>query len=184
MAWIEYHIGLRDHWKIKRLSVELDVEYITALGAISCLWLWVAEYAPDGDIKRFTNIELRDAARCNNLKMTIEALKKCELVDSKCRINDWRKHGLKLLESKRKRQREYMKRRRHADVNSTSTIPNQPNHTIPNLTNKRKRLLYIQPENLKKLKNLLTTDLELKNHLINQMHFSEAEVDKAMGKEF
>ena len=134
MAWIEYHTALRDHWKIKRLSVLLEVEYITALGAISCLWLWAAEYAQDGDMSRFSDDEIRHATLCNNSKMTREALKNCELINSKNKINDWNKHGLKLLEARRKRQREYVRRLRRHDVDSTPTIPNQPNLT--NLTNK------------------------------------------------
>jgi hypothetical protein len=184
MAWIEFHLALRDHWKIKRLADIMGVEYITALGAVSCLWCWVAEYSPKGFIHKFSTGEIHDAARCNCEKFTLEALKTCELIDDKGRINDWNQHGIKLLESRRKRQREYMRRKRHVDVDSTSTIPNQPNLTIPNLTNKRKRFLYLSVDNLKKLKNIFKTDTELKKHLVDQMRFSEAEIDKAMGKEF
>jgi len=63
MAWIEYHTALRDHWKIKRLADSLGVEYVTALGAISCLWLWCAEYSQKGYLGRLTDEEIRFAAK-------------------------------------------------------------------------------------------------------------------------
>ena len=132
MAWIEYHTALRDHWKIKRLARILEVDYIYALGAISCLWLWCAEYAKDGNVTRFSDDEIRDAARCNSQKFSIEALKKCELINDKGKINDWNKHGLKLLASTRKRVKECRERKRYSNVTVTPTLPNQPNLTLPN----------------------------------------------------
>lgn len=183
MAWIEFHLALRDHWKIKRLADMMEVEYITALGAVSCLWCWVAEYSPKGFINKFSTTEIRDAARCSNEKFTFEALKSCELINEKGQVNDWNKHGIKLLESTRKRMKKYRERLRNSNA-TVPIYPTVPNLTVPNLTNKRKRLLYIGPENLKKLKNIFKTDIELKKHLIDQMKFTEAEVDKAMGREF
>lgn len=141
MAWIEYHSQLRDHWKISRLAAALKSDYLYALGAMSCLWLWATEYAQKGELKRFSDEEIRIAARCNREKFSKKVLTDCELIDEKERINDWNQHGIKLLESRRKRQREYMQRKRDAKsrvyVDSTSTKPNQtiPNHTLPNLTN-------------------------------------------------
>jgi hypothetical protein len=140
MAWIEYHTALRDHWKIKRLATILEVDYLYALGAVSCLWLWVAEYSPNGDIKRFSDAEIRDAARCNLLKFSFEALKKCELINEKGKINDWNKHGLKLLVSTRKRVREYRERLRNGNVTDTPT--NLTNHTIPTLPNNTPQAIY------------------------------------------
>jgi hypothetical protein len=135
MAWIEYHTTLRDHWKIKRLAEILGVEYPYALGVVSCLWLWVADYAPNGDINRFSDAEICDAARYNGKKMTKQDLKSAELIDEKGFINDWREHGLRLLKSSRKRQKEYRKRLRNANVTVTPSIPsilsNLSNNNIP-----------------------------------------------------
>ncbi len=145
MAWIEYHTALRDHWKIKRLAGILGVEYPYALGVISCLWLWVADYAPDGDINRFLDDEIREAARCGMQKFCVEALKKCELVDERGRINDWHKHGLKLLRSNRKRVAEFRKRKRYGNVTVTPT----------NLTNQTN-----QPKDLQETVNIATLVLK------------------------
>jgi len=119
MAWIEYHTALRDHWKIKRLATLLEVEYITALGAIGCLWLWAAECAPGGNISRFSDDEIRDAMRCKLEKCTLKTLKKILLVDKSGKIHDWDKYGIKLLKSSRKRQKEYREKLRNGDVTVT-----------------------------------------------------------------
>jgi hypothetical protein len=129
MAWIEYHTALRDHWKIKRLAIILGIEYPHALGIVSCLWLWVAEYSPKGDIERFSDEEIRDAARCNMQKFSKDTLKKCELINDRGKINDWNKHGLKLLVSNRKRVKEYRERLRNSNVTDMPT--NLTNHTLP-----------------------------------------------------
>jgi len=111
-AWIEYHTALRDHWKIKRLAATLEVDYVSALGAVSCLWLWAAEYSPNGDLRRFTDDEIRFAARNTYIKFTKDTLYTCGLLTEGQFINDWGKHGLKLLKSKRKANREYARRKR------------------------------------------------------------------------
>lgn len=128
MAWIEYHTALRDHWKIQRLADIIGCEYITALGSVSCLWLWIAEYSPNGDISRFQDNEIRNASRCKSEKFCKSSLLSCELIDDKGFIKDWKKHGLKLLVSKRKSMKRYRERLRHRD---TTVVHNL---TVPNLT--------------------------------------------------
>jgi hypothetical protein len=129
MAWIEYHTNLMDHWKIKMLSNELGVDYATALGHMSILWLWVAVFAPKGDLHRFTDQQIREAARCSLQKFCKSTLQNCFLMTDKERINDWHKHGLKLLESNRKRIKRHREKKRNGNVTVTSTLPNL---TLPN----------------------------------------------------
>lgn len=133
MAWIEFHTPLRDHWKVQRLADLMKVEYAQALGHLACLWCWVAENSPKGGLKHFTAKELCTAARINADLDLKSLLKQVKLLDANDRIHDWGKHGLKLLESKRKRQKEYRSRLCQRDVtvsptNHTNqpTIPNQP----------------------------------------------------------
>lgn len=134
MAWIEYHAGLRDHWKIDRLSTELECSYPQALGHISCLWCWCIENAPTGHLKKFTDIELCKAARIDLQKGEARPLKKVlkgvGLLNDNDFIHDWGKHGLKYLESTRKRVREFRLRQRYSNVTVTPTIPTLP--TLPN----------------------------------------------------
>lgn len=136
MAWIEYHTALRDHWKIKRLATALKIDYTTALGIVSCLWLWCAEYSSYGDLRKFTDEEIRFFARDPSSKLTKEVLKGCGLLTDGGFINDWGKYGLKLLQSKRKANREYMRKRRSSGYPQDTQRIAIPNHTIPNHINK------------------------------------------------
>lgn len=131
MAWIEFHTALRDHWKIQRLADELNMPYTQALGSISCLWLWCVENSPKGDLTRFTDYEICCAMRLKNDSLTEKnvknALKRCELIDEDERINDWAKHGIKLLVSSRKRMRKYRNLLRNKNVTVACNPSNQPN---------------------------------------------------------
>ena len=111
MAWIEYSTQLHDHWKINRLKDLLNTTYTGALGSVSCLWLWCASFAPNGDLKKFTESEISIAAKWDgNSKLFIESLKKSQLLDSDMKIHDWKKHGMRLLISSRKRVEAYRKK--------------------------------------------------------------------------
>ena len=133
MAWIEYHTALRDHWKVQRLADTLEVEYTTALGIISCLWLWCVDYAPDGDISRFTDREIRAGCRNTHEKIGKKTLRDCCLIDENGCINDWAKYGIKYLKSMRKRIREYRRRKtllkRKCNVTVTPTRPDRSYQT-------------------------------------------------------
>ena len=134
MAWIEYHTELRDHWKIHRLSEALETDYNHALGTISLIWLWAAQYAPKGDLSRFSDVEIRRAGRFESEKLSKKTLKECSLIDDKERLHDWKKHGLKYLVSTRNRMRKYRERLRNGNVTVTPTVPYR---TVPNHTNKK-----------------------------------------------
>ena len=181
MPWIEYHTQLRDHWKIQRLADELSTDYVTALGSMSCLWLWCVEYAPDGNVTRFKDEELRRGARVVLIKFSKKLLSECELIDKRGHINDWSKHGLKYLTSTRKRVREYRKRvtlqKRNGNVTVTPTLPYL---TVPN----QEKLLdsnYLKKDNINNLIRLMKGREGVKNHLIG-LGFSEHDVDEALGK--
>lgn len=134
MAWIEFHEGLRDHWKIHRLSAALKIDYPSALGHISLLWLWCVQNSPKGDVSRFTNDEICRAMSIKvgekDMKIT---LSECGLVNASGRIHDWHKHGVSLMIANRKRVAEFRKKKR--DGNITDTLPlHSTNLTKPNLT--------------------------------------------------
>lgn len=135
MAWIEYHDSLLDHWKIRRFAKNLNIDYPTALGHISLLWLWAVKNAPNGILKRFENEEIQRAMQLEKTHIDVKkTLLACELIDKRNKIHDWHKHGLKYLVSTRKRVKEYRKRLRYGNVTVTPTNqPNQPNLTVPTL---------------------------------------------------
>lgn len=131
MAWIEFHLALRDHWKIDRLAFLLECDYATALGYMACLWCWTASNAPTGNLKQFSDKELCKAAKIPLEKAIKDTLKQVRLLDKNDRIHDWGKHGIRLLESTRSRVKKCRLQKRFSNVTVTHT--NQPNPTnLPN----------------------------------------------------
>lgn len=134
MAWIEFHEGLRDHWKIHRLSLALKIEYPAALGHISLLWLWCVQNSPKGDVSRFTNEEICRAMGLKNCEKDIKnTLIECELLNESGKIHDWHKHGVSLMLANRKRVQEFRKKKQTSNI--TEALPlRSTNLTQPNLT--------------------------------------------------
>ena len=177
MAWIEYHTSLREHWKIQRFADILEVDYVTALGAISCLWLWAAEYAQNGDISKFSDSEICSAMRFNfHAKVknfTLEVLKKSFLIDGSGKIHDWGKHGIKLLKSSRKRQKAYRKTLRNGNVTVASFLPY---HTIPNHSNIDTKVISKDKGYLSNISNIIK--IEVVREYFVALNAPETEADK------
>lgn len=149
MAWIEYHTQLRNHWKIERLSTALKLDYPTALGMVSCLWCWVAEFIPDGNVSKFTDAEIGRACRwpgdASALKQTLEA---CGLLDADGGIHDWKAYGLRLLLSNRTRVSKWRQKIRDNPGDKITLQKRPTNLTIPNqtiLTEEERRRFFIRP---------------------------------------
>ena len=136
MAWIEYHEALRDHWKIHRLATYLKVRYPEALGSLSVLWLWSVSNSRKGDLKSFTVDEISRAMMLKMVRNDIKkVLQECRLMDENEVLHDWRKHGVSLLDSNRKRQKKFREKQRYSNV--TETLASRPTNQ-PNLTNHTK----------------------------------------------
>ncbi|MBI4396857.1 MAG: hypothetical protein HY548_07165 [Elusimicrobia bacterium] len=147
MAWIELHEAVRDHWKIQRLADSAAVRYAEAEGWVTNLWLWAITSAKNGDLDRFTNMEIARGARCevqpeNFVAWMIDS----GLITSQKKINDWRKYGIKKMEQNRKRIEAHRRKnvtlqKRDSNVTVTPTVPNRtvPNQTIPNLTKREEQ---------------------------------------------
>jgi len=156
MSWIELHEEVRDHPKIKRLAKDMGVSKAEARGWVIGLWLWAATYAECGVLTGMDAEEVADACDYEGDEQSklLGALIDRQLIDrngDELKIHDWEKHGLRLLESNRERQKKFRERvdreserresepelpvmdvtlqKRHANVDVTPTIPN---HTIPN----------------------------------------------------
>lgn len=136
MNWIEFHANLRDHWKIDRLKDILKVPYTQALGIMGCLWTWAADQAQNGDLSRFTDTEIARASRYESPSEGFkDTLKKCGLIDPNGKIHDWNRHGIRVLKSSRKRQKEYRKTLRNGSITKTQ-LSRPSNLSIPsNLSN-------------------------------------------------
>jgi hypothetical protein len=145
MSWIELHEEVRAHPKIRRLAKDMGVSNAEARGWIIGLWLWAATYAEDGELTDCTNQEIADACDYEGRSpgKLVQALIARNLIDvekDRRYIHDWSKHGLRLLESNRERQRKFRERvdtdakRSNVTLPNVNVTPTLPNHTIPNQT--------------------------------------------------
>ncbi len=118
--WIESHQSLRDHPKKDRLAellfngaVPVDVADFAAIGLLHELWWWALDYAPDGDLSRFTDRQIAKGCRWyGDAELLVKALGEAHFIDRKTRrIHDWDEYAGKLL-AKREADRERMARNR------------------------------------------------------------------------
>lgn len=122
MAWIESHQELRDHPKTKRAARMLGIGIPQMVGHLQFLWWWSVDYAEDGDLSRFDEYDVADAAGWEgDADAFVRALIECGPSDSHGFLNDdwtlhdWGDYAGKLVaqrEANRKRQRRF--RDKHA----------------------------------------------------------------------
>lgn len=91
--WIASHINLRRHPKTVRLCQTLSAKDVHMVGHLTCLWHWVAEYACDGVLEKFTTKQISDAAGWDSdPEKFVKSLIDCGFIDykrgKKC-IHDW-----------------------------------------------------------------------------------------------
>jgi hypothetical protein len=166
MAWIESHQGLMHHPKTKRLARLLGVSVPTAIGHLHCLWYWALDYAQDGDLTGYDEIDVAGGALWDGDEREFsEALVKAGFVDlDPPRIHDWMDYAGLLVERRRadaERKRAYRERTsgrrsgdvqrtsvgRPADVQRTSGVT-VPNRTVPNRTERENGAVAQQSDSL------------------------------------
>ena len=94
MPWIELHHTLREHPKTASLVEAMgfaDADH--AVGKLTRLWLWVLEYAPDGNLDHLSVAQLAVAAGVDPTdgNRWLAALRSARWLDSepRLRIHDW-----------------------------------------------------------------------------------------------
>lgn len=99
MAWIPSHQELRNHPKLKRAARIANVPAPTMIGHLHLLWWWALDHAPDGDLSRYDEWDIADAAMWEgDAEVFVMALKDCGpkgsagfLADG--RLHDWDEYG-------------------------------------------------------------------------------------------
>lgn len=116
--WIPSYASLRDHPKLKRLSRILSMDRPSVVGYLHYLWWWAMDYAPDGDLSRFTADDVADAIDWQgDASVFMGALRSSGFVDGD-QLHDWETYGGKLHE-KRETNAERMRNARANRVQST-----------------------------------------------------------------
>lgn len=149
--WIESHQSLRNHPKVKKAARLADINEFEMIGRLHCLWWWALDYAPDGDVTKYSADDIESAVDWNGTPGAFyNALLQCgfnghcgllECIGDTTVIHDWQEYGGRLLE-KREANRERMREKRATHVQSTTiartgaTEQNKQNRT--NRTHKEK----------------------------------------------
>ena len=108
--WIEYHLTLREFWKVQRLADLLQIPYAHALGLVSCLWVWTAANQGDGNLARFNDQEIARAARWEGTVNGFRGyLVQSELLDKDGKLHQWDRYGTRVLTQARMRKAEWKK---------------------------------------------------------------------------
>lgn len=93
MAWFESHQTRARHPKTHRLMRMLCISRPCALGHLDLLYYWLFDYAATGDLSRFGNAEIADAAEWpGDPDEFVEALVLCGWLDRTDRgleVHDW-----------------------------------------------------------------------------------------------
>jgi hypothetical protein len=127
--WIESHQSIRNHPKIKKAARLCGVNEFEMIGRLHCLWWWALDYAPDGDVTKYSADDIESAVDWNGKAgVFYAALIECgfnghcgflEMIDSQITIHDWHEYGGRLLE-KREANRERMREKRATHVQDTT----------------------------------------------------------------
>lgn len=161
MAWLESHQGIQGHPKTLQLASRMGWDIYTTVGRLHCFWWWCLEYAPTGDLRKFSDAILAQSVGLHPSEggVFLEAMVESEWIDrgkNLLRVHDWVEYaGRYLRDTKFKHKPEKWKEvvdlykvgcqpkvgRKSADKvpksPDKSAVPtNQPNQPDqPNLTN-------------------------------------------------
>lgn len=153
--WIESHQSLRNHPKVKKAARLAGISESEMIGRLHYLWWWALDYAPDGDVTKYSQDDIESAVDWEGTSGKFyKALLECGfnghcgLLEKSGRticIHDWHDYAGKLIErraddAERKRNsRKRMSTGRPEDSAETACVPNLPNQPTepnqPNLTN-------------------------------------------------
>ena len=127
--WVQSHQSLRNHPKIKKSARIAGINEFEMIGRLHCLWWWVLDYAPDGNISNYTDDDIEDAVDWSGERgLFVKALTDCgfnghggliDVTRDSRVIHDWHEYGGKLLE-KREANKERMRKKRAMHVQRTT----------------------------------------------------------------
>lgn len=138
MAWLESHQSLRNHPKTLELAAVLEIHFAQAIGHLHCLWWWAMDYAPNGDLSRWSKEAIAAGSGwAGDADEFVEALRETGFLDD-LEIHDWFEYAGRLLEKREQnKQRTRNVRERYANgtrnvretyapVTGLPTVPTEP----------------------------------------------------------
>ena len=131
MAWIEFHQGLAQHHKTRRLKRVLGINIAQAVGHMAMLWTWALDAAPDGDLSPFDSLDIAEQVGWEGDPQTfIDGIAAAGFADKegdRLLIHDWHNYGGKLADKRRTdAERKRLSRGCPTDVQRTSLDVHSP----------------------------------------------------------
>jgi hypothetical protein len=122
MAWIQSHQELGRHPKTRRAARQLGITLPAMVGHLQFLWWWCLDYADDGDLSNYDDIEIAEAALwTGDATVFMDALTMVGFIDSDGEdgrgIHDWAEYSGMLVQRRRanaEKQRNW--RERHSNI--------------------------------------------------------------------
>lgn len=110
--WIESHQSLRNHPKVKKAARLAGINEFEMIGRLHCLWWWAIDYAPDGDVTKYSAEDIEAAVDWSGIPYAFyNALVDCgfnghcgllEKTGDAVLIHDWHKYGGKIIDGREK----------------------------------------------------------------------------------
>lgn len=154
MAWLESHQSLGEHPKTKKLCRLLGISKREAVGTLHLLWWWALDYAEDGDLSRYDDLDIAIGADWDQPESPfVEALVSSgflERVGDRLLIHDWMDYAGKLIERREKNAQRMRDARAGSDLGTTkerATNVQRTMHTRAELQNQTKPTEQTKPEN-------------------------------------
>lgn len=110
MSWIESHQTLARHPKTRKFARLANISIPQAIGHLHCLWWWATDYAQNGDLTAFDNMDIADASLWEgDPDVFVSALASCGVGGSGFLdvrrggyvIHDWAIYAGKLIERRK-----------------------------------------------------------------------------------
>lgn len=136
-------IGTATHPKFRRLQRELGLPAYAVVGLLESLWMLAAQFAEDGDLSRFSNLEIADYAGWEgDEKQLVEALIACRWLDRNDQtltIHDWEDHRPDYLSDRVRKRAERQKNLGSPNQSTefpslSATVQDTPGKSLPNPT--------------------------------------------------
>lgn len=125
MAWLESHQTLRNHPKTLELAALLEIHFAQAIGHLHCLWWWALDYAPNGDLSRWSKEAIAAGSGWTlDADEFVEALREAGFLDD-LMIHDWDEYAGRLV-AQREANRE--RKRTSRAKPETATAVTRPSH--------------------------------------------------------
>lgn len=137
MAWIESHQALGAHPKTRRVMQMLSVRRSEAVGILHLLWWWALDYAPDGDLRGYSEEDIAAAVEWEgDPSQLVDALVRAggsqrpgflDRGEHGLTLHDWDDYAGKLLDQKeRNAERMREARRQQRLIKEGARVPHVP----------------------------------------------------------